>query len=99
MSWITNRLIIHYRLRHKFSHLIIPSSNTVNNKKSFFTETLMELLQRGTAMSRHEIEILQLHYHDRLCLSRAYIHAPLGNCCSDMFAFPHSLRKLSKLPK
>ena len=28
-------------------------------------------------------------------LSRANLHAPLGNRCSDMFAFPHFLRKLS----
>ena len=32
-------------------------------------------------------------------LKRVHFHAPSGNHCLDMFAFPHFLRKLSKLEK
>ena len=34
---------------------------SVNNKACFFAQNLIQLLQRGTALSRHVMEILQLH--------------------------------------
>ena len=52
-------------------------------------------------MSRHVIEILQLNHRDIGFAnpSRAKLHAPLCNHCSEMFPFPHFLIKLSKLAK
>ena len=53
-----------------------------------------------SSMSRHVIKICNYIIAIGFAnLSRANVHAPLSNRSSDMFAFPHFLRKLSKLAK
>ena len=81
-------------LKHGFQPFVIPRATCGSASLGFGSVFL--------SMSRHLIQILQLLYLIAIGfanLSRADLHAPLGNRCSDIFAFPHFLRKLIKPAK
>ena len=68
--------------------------------KLYFCIYIIRRTSSNVLLRKTRDEILQLHLAIGFAnLSRANLHAPLGNRCSDMFAFPQFLRKLSKLAK